>query len=402
MSKVEFDFSARKPQGGLVKGKVKAFSEMEVRARLREKGFNPVFVKQIEGKAGGSSIFSKKLSDKEFQLFLRQFSVLLKSGVPLLESLKSLKEGASSSTLSELLRSLIQDIEKGKTLYEGMNKHIKTFEPMVVNLVKVGEHGGVLAEIFDQLGIYFEKRKRLKSKVIGALTYPVITIVVALGALTAILAFVIPKFEKLFTAKGQELPQLTQMVIDLSHIFIENWYIVIFATVVLPVGLSFFYKTGPLRESLDALFLRIPLFGDLIKKSCIARMSRTLSVLLRSGIRINDAMDITIGTMGNVIVDKYMIEAKVGIMEGQPLSKMLKQTKFFPIIVIQMILIGEKTGNLDSMFGKIADFYEEEVEQVADQLTGLLEPAVIVFLGGMVGTLVIAMFLPVFNMSSVL
>ncbi len=401
MSKIKFNFLAKNAQGTVIKGKIEAFSEMEARARLRENNLKPISVKQTK-KEATSSFFTKQLNSKEFLIFLRQFSVLLESGVPLLESLKSLAAGTSSKTLSETLKSLIESVEDGKMLHEGMRKHPKIFDPMVVNLVKVGEHGGVLSKILDELGVYLEKREKLKSKVIGALTYPVITIIIAFGALATILTFVIPKFEKLFAAKGAKLPQLTQTVVELSHALKENWYIVILGVVVLPLCLSFFYKSGPLRHLLDAAFLKVPLFGDLIKKSCVARMSRTLSILLKAGIRINDAMDITTGTIGNVIVDEYIIQAKKGVIAGKPFSQILKDTNFFPGIALQMILVGEKTGNLDSMLGRVADFYESEVEQTAGKLTSLLEPIIIVFLGGMVGTLVIAMFLPIFNMSNVL
>lgn len=401
MTKIDFVFSARNSQGALVKGKVKAVSEMEVRTRLREAGYKPVSVKKTSVKGStGLDIFAKGVAPKEFQIFLRQLSVLLKAGVPLLESLQSLEESLLSEALSKVLRFIIEDIREGKTLSEAMLKHPKVFQLMVVNLVKAGEEGGILDEVLNRLGTYFEKRKKLKAKVVGALIYPVITIFVAVIALTAILVFVIPKFEQLFKSQGQELPGLTQAVVKLSHNFTEYWYVIVCVVFVIPAILSFLYKTGPMRRPLDALFLRIPLFGDLIKRSSVARMSRTLSTLLKSGIRINEGIDITIGTMGNVIVDDYLLQAKEEILAGKPFSDPLKKTGFFPIIVIQMVTIGEKTGNLDSMLGKIADFYEDEVEQTAEQLTSLLEPIVIVLLGGMIGTLVVSMFLPIFNMGN--
>lgn len=400
MALIEFTFSARNKQGKMIKGKVKASSEMDVRTRLRDGGFTPVSVKQ-KGAAShsGLDLFAKSVDPKDFQIFLRQLSVLLKSGVPLLESLESLEESALSPALSRVIKFLIDDIKEGKTLSDAMSKHPKVFPTMVVNLVKAGEQGGILDEVLDRLGAYFEKRKKLKAKVTGALMYPVITIFVALGALTAILVFVIPKFEDLFKSNGQDLPALTRIVVDLSHSFTDNWYFVILFLVVIPMTLSFLYKTGPLTRTLDAIFLKIPVFGDLIKRSAVARMSRTLSTLLKAGIRINDGIDITIGTMGNVIVDEYMIAAKEAILAGKPFSEPLKQANFFPVIVIQMVSIGEKTGNLDSMLEKVADFYEDEVEQTAEQLTAMLEPIVIVFLGGMIGTLVVAMFMPIFSMA---
>lgn len=397
----EFTFSARNPSGALIKGRVKAVSEMEVRTRLRDGGYKPVSVKQVgKKKSAGIDLFAKSVTAKEFQVFLRQLSVLLKSGVPLLESLQSLEDSALSPALSRVLRFIIEDIREGKTLSDAMGKHPKVFQPMVVNLVKAGEQGGILDEVLDRLGTYFEKRKKLKAKVVGALIYPVITIAVAISALTAILVFVIPKFEELFKSQKQDLPELTRVVVQMSHAFTANWYIILFVLFVVPAMISFLYKAGPLRRPVDIILLKIPLFGDLIKRSSVARMSRTLSTLLKSGIRINDGIDITIGTMGNVIVDEYMLQAKEGILSGKPFSEPLKQTGFFPTIVLQMVSIGEKTGNLDSMLEKVADFYEEEVEQTAEQLTGLLEPIVIVFLGGMIGTLVVAMFLPIFNMGN--
>ena len=400
MANLEFTFTAKNSAGKLMKGKVKAESEMEVRTKLRDGGYQPIKVSRVGGKTQAFDLFAKKITLKEFQIFLRQLSVLLSSGVPLLESLNSLHESAISPALSRVLKFMIEDIREGKTMSDAMARHPKVFEPMVVNLVKAGEQGGILDEVLGRLGDYFEKRKKLRSKIVGAMLYPVVTILVAIGAMSAILIFVIPKFEDLFKSQGQDLPEMTKIVVNMSHMLTERWYVIVFVFVALPMILSFLYKTGPLRRPLDMFFLKIPIFGSLIKRGAVARMSRTLSTLLKSGIRINDGIDITIGTMGNVIVDEYMLQAKEEILSGKPFSEPLKKTGFFPVIVVQMISIGEKTGNLDSMLEKVADFYEEEVETTADQLTSLLEPVVIVVLGGMIGFLVVAMFLPIFNLGN--
>ena len=320
--------------------------------------------------------------------------------MPLLESLSSLEESAISPALSRVLKFIIEDIKEGKTLSDAMTKHPKVFDSMVVNLVKAGEQGGILDEVLDRLGTFFEKRKKLRAKIVGALMYPAVTICVAIAALTAILVFVIPKFEKLFKSQGQELPAMTKIVVSLSHAFRDNWIILAVVLIGTPIIVSYLYKSGPLRRPIDQILLKLPLFGSLVKRGAVARMSRTVSTLLKSGIRINDALNITIGTMGNVIIDEHMSIARDEIMSGKPLTEPLKKSGFFPVIVTQMISIGEQTGNLDSMLEKVADFYEDEVEATAEQLTSLLEPIVIVVLGGMIGFLVVAMFLPIFSMGN--
>jgi len=398
-AQIKFYFTSRDPSGNLVKGSARGESELDVRSRLRAAGHSPLTVKTTERK-GGFDLFAKSVTPKEFQIFLRQLSVLLKSGVPLLESLKSLEESAISPSLTRVLNFLIEDIKEGRTLSDGMSRHPKVFDSMVVNLVKAGEQGGILDEVLDRLGTFFEKRKKLKSKIVGALMYPAVTIAVAIAALTAILVFVIPKFEKLFKSNGQDLPAMTKIVVSLSHGFRDNWIVLFLVIVGAPIAISYLYKQGPLRRPVDQILLRLPLFGSLVKRGAVARMSRTVSTLLKSGIRIHEAIGITIGTMGNVIIDEHMADAREQIISGKPLTEPFKKSGFFPVIVIQMISIGEQTGSLDSMLEKVADFYEDEVEATAEQLTSLLEPVVIVVLGGMIGFLVVAMFLPIFNMGN--
>jgi len=396
---IKFYFTSKDPSGRIVKGRVKGESEMDVRSRLRVAGHSPLTIRTTQAKSS-FDLFAKSVTAKEFQIFLRQLSVLLKSGVPLMESLMSLEESAISPALSRVLKFLIEDIKEGKTLSDAMLKHPKVFEHMVVNLVKAGEQGGILDEVLDRLGTFFEKRKKLKAKIVGALMYPAVTILVAVGALTAILTFVIPKFEKLFNSNGQELPEMTKIVVAMSYGFRNNWPIFFGLLVCVPVVISYLYKAGPMRRPVDQILLRLPLFGSLVKRGAVARMSRTVSTLLKSGIRIHEALDITIGTMGNVIIDEHMADAREQIMSGKPLTEPLRRSGFFPVIVTQMIAIGEQTGSLDSMLERVADFYEDEVETTATQLTALLEPIIIVVLGGMIGFLVVAMFLPIFNMGN--
>lgn len=395
---MDFYFTAKAPNGKTVKGKISANSALQVKQMLKSKGYRPISVKSSSLKK--SALSKGKVNPKEFQIFLRQLSVLLSSGVRLLESLEALRESSFSKTFDAILDSLIKDISEGRSLSEAMGKHPKTFQPMVVNLIRAGEEGGILDSILDRLSIYYEKRRKLKSKVIGALIYPIITVIVAVLALVAILTFVIPKFSELFESQGLELPQMTQFVINLSNFFAEYWYAFIGVFFGGPILLVYLHRSGIGRRALDAFFLKVPLFGALIKKSAVARMSRTLSTLLTSGIRVNEAIDITIGTMGNVLIDEYMMVAKNEIIAGKPLSEPLSHSNFFPKIVVQMVSIGEKTGQLDDMLSKVADFYEEEVEAAASHLTSMLEPLIIVVLGGLVGFLVISMFLPIFNLGN--
>ena len=398
---IEFKFSAKSPDGKIVAGKVKAASEGEVKARLREKGFQPISVKTAKStQAFLNDIFQKKIDQKELQVFLRQLAIMIKAGVPLIDSLDSLRDSAFSKYFSAILDKIVADINNGLSFSEAMQNRGNVFTPMVINLIKAGEAGGVLEEVLDRLAVYFEKRQKLQSKVKGALIYPIATIVISIGALVAVLVFVVPKFEELFSSQGQELPGLTKFVVNLSDTFVENWYFFLFVVIGMPIIFVTLYRLRIIKPQVDALVFKIPLFGDLIKRSSIARMSRTLGILLKSGVRINEGLDVTSKSVDNMTFQKLMNNAKDQIIAGKSFSEPIKESGFFPKLVIQMITTGEKTGNLDSMLERMADFYDEEVESTADQLTSLLEPIIIVFLGGMIGFLVVAMFLPIFNLGN--
>ncbi len=390
-----FAFKAKDPSGKIVSGTVTAKSDLEVRARLKAGGYHPLTVDAAKAKPGSTS---GKVKSKDLQIFMRQMSVLLKSGVPLADSLESLSDSAPTKGFSDILKKVLNDVEQGRPLSDALSKFPKVFDEMMVNLTRAGEQAGILEEIFDRVSVYYEKRNKLKSKVVGALIYPIITLVISFAAFFAILIFVIPKFQSLFSSQGKELPMLTQKVVGLSDFFILNWYTIFPTLFAIPFFLSIYYKTPNGKRVLDNLFLKVPLFGSLIRRSAIARMSRTVSTLLRAGVMINDALEVTFGTTGNVIIEDHLRIAQNSILAGKSFSEPLRQSGFFPKIVTQMIVIGEQTGNMDEMLEKVADFYEDEVENTASQLTALIEPFVIVFLGGMIGTLVIAMFLPIMSM----
>jgi type IV pilus assembly protein PilC len=396
---VEYKFQAKGPDGRILKGVVKAQSPDEVKAKLRSKAFTPISVQMVQKSKGLAVLGPKKLNNKEFQIFLRQLSIMLKSGVPLLDSLESLKDSAFSKSFVKVLTGIIEDINSGLSLSDAMNNTRGVFGPMVVNLVKAGEEGGVLDEVLDRLGQFFEKRQKLKNKIQGALIYPVATIVIAIGVLVAVLVFVVPKFKEIFESQGQELPGMTQFVVNLSENFVSNIAIIMGVLVGGPIAFIVLYRMGITKPAVDRFVFKIPLFGDLIKRGSIARMSRTLSVLLRSGVRLNEGLEISRNTIENAHFQNIIGNAKEDIVTGKPFSYSLKKnSSFFPNLVVQMISTGEKTGNLDGMLEKMADFYEDEVEATADQLTSLLEPVIIIVLGGMIGFLVISMFMPIFNL----
>ncbi len=398
----KFKFSAKSPNGKVIKGVVLANSSNEVKAKLRSKSFQPISVKAVGVKSPGVSIFSgKKLNNKEFQVFLRQLSTMIKAGVPIVDSLNSLKQSAFSKQFVKVLDGLVESIASGLSLSDSMKKSDGVFGPMVINLVRAGEEGGVLDEVLDRLALFYEKRQKLKNKVKGALIYPVTTVFVAIFVMSAMLIFVVPKFKEIFESQGQELPAITQFVVNLSENFMNNTIPIFSVIIGGPVIFLILYRSGAITFPVDKFVFKIPLFGDLIKRGSLARLCRTLSVLLKSGVRLNESLEISKKTIENVYFQKILDSVKDDIVVGKPFSSPLKKhSSFFPSLAVQMVSTGEKTGNLDTMLESMADFYEDEVEATADQLTSLLEPMIIVVLGGMIGFLVVSMFMPIFQLGS--
>lgn len=393
----KFNFQARDPNGKTVAGVLEAQNLGEVRTLLRGQNLSPITIKQQ------SSILEISLgsaaSAKDLQVFSRQFAVLIEAGVPIIESLQSIAEGIANRRFKAALLDIIRQISTGKKLSEAMAIYPLIFDRLYINLIKAGEEAGVLDEVLNRLAFYIEKSNNLKSKITGALWYPVATLLIAFGAIAVILIFVIPKFQELFSSQGQELPALTQMVVNLSEAVKANWYYGLGVIVGVPIVLILYYRTPGGRSVIDTILVRVPIFGQLIIKSCIAKMSRTLSTLLKAGVQLVDAVEIAANVTGNAVIERDLKKAKDSIVQGREFVEPLKKSRVIPLMVSQMIGIGEKTGNMDVMLTKVADFYETEVETAADALTSLIEPLLIVFLGGAVGFLVISMFLPIFNMA---
>lgn len=399
-------FNAKTLDGKYVKGEVKAGSEKEARVKIQAQKLIPIkLVAKADPKEKGSGHLSEMFNfgggvdPKELQVFTRQFAVLIASGVPIVQSLEAMIGPGRSPTLNKTLKEMMQEVSQGRRLADAMKKHPKVFDQMYTNLVHAGEEGGVMDTVLNRLAEYIEKSVKLRGKIKGALFYPIAVIVVAALVITGIMVFVIPKFVQIFEESGMEIPYLTTLVIDASAWFGANWWVVAGIMFGTPIAFKSYYATKDGRIMFDQIFIKIPLFGDLIKKGAVARFSRTMSTMLSAGVRIVEALDIAAGTVNNYVIEQVILEAKNSISKGRTLSEPIKASPVIPDMVSQMIMVGEQTGNLDTMLDKVATFYEEEVEGTADALTGVIEPIMMVVLGGIIAVLVVAMYLPVFNMA---
>jgi type IV pilus assembly protein PilC len=398
-----FEFQAKTEDGRIVKGELDASNEAEARIRMRAQRLTPLRLESRSAQGGFDfrklAIFGDSVSQKDLQVFTRQFAVLVSAGVPIVQSLEAMSRGARSAGMSNILKGVCQDVERGRRLGDALAARPAVFDRLYVNLVRAGEEGGVLESVLNRLAEYIETSVKLKGKVKSALFYPIAIMVVAIIVIIFIMVFVVPKMSAMFTQSGQQLPALTQWVIDTSNFFQHYWYMVIAIMVAVPMSIKMYYDTDNGRKVCDAIFIEVPVFGDLIKKSAIARFSRTLSTLLSSGVRIIDALEISSATTGNWMIEKALLETKDAVSRGKTLAEPLTRIPYFPNMVTQMVSIGEQTGNIDQMLSK-ADFYEDEVSNATDAMTSLLEPMLMVVLGGIIAVIVIAMYLPIFNMAS--
>mgnify|MGYP002623847243 CR=1 FL=1 len=399
---VTFLFEAKSIEGKIIRGEVEATSEVEARVKIRSQQMLPLRLvpkKQLEEQSAGW-FGGDRVAPKELQIFTRQFAVLVGAGVPIVDSLEAMVGGGRSPAMNKTLKKVVGDIEKGKRLGDALKLHDQVLDNMYVNLIRSGEEGGVLEEVLQRLATYIEKAVKLRGKVTGALFYPVAVIVIAILVIIGILVFVVPSFVKMFQDAGKELPFLTQMVINASEFIMSSWYIVGAVLIGLPILIKAYIGTPEGRKVFDSILIEVPLFGSLVQKSAIARFSRTLSTLLNAGVRIIDSLDIAASTAGNYVIEQSLLAAKESISKGRTITEPFKKSKYIPDMVTQMIGVGEQTGALDTMLGKVADFYEDEVESTADALTSLIEPLLMVFLGGIIAVLVIAMYLPIFDLAS--
>ncbi|MDD3553876.1 MAG: type II secretion system F family protein [Deltaproteobacteria bacterium] len=386
--------------GEKTKGELNAVDGATAKAMLQKKRIN---VTKLKPKPKDLSEYipflAPKVKQTDVVIFTRQMSTLIDSGLPLIQGLDALARQQENPKFAEILTQIKTDVETGSTFAEALKKHPKLFDRLYTNMVAAGEMGGVLDSVMARLAAYMEKAQRLKRKVKGAMTYPAIVLGISIGVLSIILIFVIPVFEKMFKEFGHALPAPTQMVIDVSN-FVKSYILLI---LLLLGGLVFlfkkYYSTEKGRTQVDRLLLRAPIFGPLLRKVAVAKLTRTLGTLIVSGVPIIEALNVAAGTAGNKIVENAIIKVKTSVTEGKTIAQPLEESGIFPAMVIQMISVGETSGALDKMLTKVADFYDEEVDTAVDALTSMIEPLMIVFLGGTIGTIIIAMYLPIFKMA---
>jgi type IV pilus assembly protein PilC len=324
---------------------------------------------------------------------------MIDAGLPLVQALEIIGTQADNPAFRKVLLGVKGRVEAGSTLADALGEHPKVFDVLFVQLVRAGEIGGILDTILQRLGAYLEKNDKLKRRVKGAMTYPAIVLVIAIGVVAALIGFVVPTFEKMFKDFGGALPAPTQMLVDLSHSFRSTWYWYVIVPVVLFVTFKFVTKKGKGQEVWHRIVLQLPLFGPLVRKVSVARFTRTLGTMLSSGVPILDALEIVAKSAGNRIVENAIMYVRARISEGKNIAGPLAETKVFPAMVVQMIGVGEATGAMDTMLSKVADFYDDEVDVAVASLTSMLEPLMMVFLGGTVGYFMIAMYLPIFNLA---
>ncbi|MEZ0231718.1 MAG: type II secretion system F family protein [Methylophilaceae bacterium] len=394
---VTYAWEGTDKKGKRIKGEMKASGEAFVNATLRRQGITVLKVKKQSGLAS-----SGKVTEKDVTLFTRQLATMMKAGVPLLQAFDIVGKGHSNPAVSKLLGSIKSEVETGSSLSQAFRKYPLYFDALYCNLVGAGEQAGILDSLLDRLATYKEKIQAIKGKIKSALFYPVSILVVAFVITAVIMIFVIPAFKELFTSFGADLPGPTLVVMQISDIFVTYWW-AIFGSI--GGSLWFFFYTWKrsekLQASMDRLLLKLPLFGELIRKATIARFARTLATMFSAGVPLVEALDSVAGASGNRVYYDATKKIQGEISTGTSLTVAMQNAEVFPNMVLQMVAIGEESGALDSMLGKVADFYEAEVDDAVDALSSLMEPVIMVVLGTLIGGLVVAMYLPIFKMGSV-
>jgi type IV pilus assembly protein PilC len=390
-----FHWTGRTRAGEVASGEMVADTEAEVMNKLKAQDIQP---SRIKKKTGGFKLPTfGSVSTKDLVIFTRQFATMIDAGLPLVQALDILGSAEPNKTFQKIIYQIKSDVEQGGTFAQALNRHPLVFDELYVNLVAAGEVGGILDSILDRLASYIEKSVKLARKVKGAFTYPMTILVIAILVVIVLLWKVIPTFQNMFSSMGNNaLPGPTQMVIDMSESFQSNWYIYIGSLVGTFYAARTIYRNPRGRTLVDKTSLRLPLFGTLVKKTAVAKFTRTLGTLVAAGVPILDGLEIVAKTAGNKVIERAIMTVREKISEGRTLAEPLAEANVFPSMVVQMIGVGEATGAMDTMLNKIADFYEEEVDVAVDALTAMLEPIMMVVIGGIVGGLLIAMYLPIF------
>jgi type IV pilus assembly protein PilC len=403
----KFQFQARSLNGKIQTGYLDAKDESEAKVRLRAKQLMPMTIKVVTGANAKKNahdvgalgaFFAPKVRTKDLQIFTRQFATLINSGIPIVDALKILSESTSDKLIKEAVLQVKASIETGKRLSDSMKQFPRVFDDLYCNMIRAGEEAGIIDVILNRLSIYSEKNEKIKNQIKSAMAMPIVIVFAAIVVIAGIIAFIIPKFQELYKGSSKGLPALTQSLIDFSDALRNNWLgIIIFCFVATYILISFFAsKEG--REIMDKFLINAPIIGDVVQKASVARLSRTMSTLLSSGISMLESIDIAANTAGNIVIENALKSCKESISVGRPFHLPLSRQKEIPQMVSQMVAIGEQTGALDTMLGKIADFYEDEVENAIRAMTSLIEPFLMIVLGGIIGFILVAMYLPVFQM----
>ncbi|MEH3087291.1 MAG: type II secretion system F family protein [Xylophilus ampelinus] len=391
-----FEWEGKDRNSRLVRGEMRAGGENQVRASLRRQGVLATKIKKRRGRAG------KKIKPKDIAVFTRQLATMMKAGVPLLQSFEIVARGSSNANVTRLLNDIRADVETGTSLSGAFRKHPLYFDNLYCNLVEAGEAAGILESLLDRLALYMEKTERIKSKIKTALMYPISVMIVAFIVVTIIMIFVIPAFKEVFSSFGADLPAPTLFVIAMSEFFVAYWWMIF--GVLLGGGYFFFQawkRNEKMQRTMDRLLLRVPIFGKLIDKSCIARWTRTLSTMFAAGVPLVEALDSVSGAAGNIVYADATDKVQQEVSTGTSLTTAMTGAGVFPSMVLQMTGIGEESGSIDHMLGKAAEIYEAEVDEMVAGLSSLLEPIIIVFLGGLIGGIVVSMYLPIFKLGQV-
>ena len=398
-----FKYVAKDQSARNVTGKISAENQAAVIAELRNRHLTIISVTPVKSASGAGLSFSrKKVKEEDLVVFSRQLATMVDAGIPILQALDALQEQITQPYFKSVTMALRDDIQLGSSLSAAFSKHPRAFDALYVNMVKVGETGGVLSAILDRISAYLEKTMKLKRKVRSAMIYPAVVIIMAIIITIVLLVKVVPTFASIYDSFDQELPGMTQMLIMVSEL-LKNYLLFLLGGVFfLGVLLSRWYRTDRGREVIDVLVLKLPIFGELIRKVSISRFSRTLSTLLQTGVPILESLDIVGRTSGNRVVENVILSVKTNVREGESIATPLMKSPVFPPMVTRMISIGEKSGQLEKMLTKIADFYDDQVDAAVAGLTSIIEPLIIGFLGLVVGFIVIALFLPILNITQIL
>lgn len=380
----------------MVNGEVSAFTEEEARKKLAKRGIRPLQLSRVK------TTSKRKITQEDITVFTRQLATMMKAGLPLMQAFEIVARGHSNPAMTEMLMEIRADVEQGTTLSRSFGRYPKYFDRFYCNLIAAGEQGGVLESLLDKLAVYKEKTQAIRKKVKTALTYPIAVLSVAVGLVFVMMIFVLPAFKEVYANMGAELPWLTQQVMDISDFFVEYGWMMLIALAGAVYGLIKWKERSPkLQRRADAMSLKMPIFGDIVRKAAIARWGRTTATLFAAGVPLTDVLESTAGAAGNMLYEEATLEIRSRVIQGLSMTSGMRVTEMFPNMMVQMASIGEEAGSLDDMLNKASEFYEDEVDNAVGRLSALMEPIIIVILGGIIGTLLVAMYLPLFNLGNV-